>query len=69
MLDRSSIAAAALALLMAPSAAPAADDSKYPDLNGRRVRAGGPRGAGRIGLVPQYRCSTPVRPPTLAGDR
>jgi len=44
MLYRSSLAAMALAaaLSMAPSAAGAADESKYPDLNGRWVRVGGP---------------------------
>jgi hypothetical protein len=44
MLYRSSIAtiALAVALSMAQSAARAADESKYPDLNGRWVRVGGP---------------------------
>src|ERR1700686_5370943 len=43
MLDRSSIVAAALAaLLMAHSAAQAADESTYPDLNGQWARVGGP---------------------------
>jgi hypothetical protein len=44
MLDRSSIAAVVLAtaLLTAHSAARAADESKYPDLNGRWVRVGSP---------------------------
>lgn len=44
MLYRSSIAVVVLAtaLLMAHSAAPAAGESKYPDLNGRWVRVGSP---------------------------
>jgi hypothetical protein len=44
MLYRSSVAiiALAVALSMAQSAARAADESKYPDLNGRWVRVGGP---------------------------
>ena len=44
MHQRSSLTAMALAaaLSMAPSAARAADESKYPDLNGRWVGVGGP---------------------------
>jgi hypothetical protein len=44
MLDRSSIAAVALAaaLVTAHGAAQAADDSKYPDLRGQWARLGGP---------------------------
>jgi len=44
MLDRRSIAAVPLAaaLLLAHSAVQAADEFKYPDLNGRWVRVGGP---------------------------
>ena len=59
MLDRSSFAAAALAiaLLTAHSAVRAADESKYPELNGRWVRVGSPnwvQPAGTLQFQPTY---------------